>query len=63
MANDISFKHPFTPYYRWAYGAWKVNVLYMFSANLDTLCTELNLPGGILWCYSKHSAVPEQLAA
>jgi hypothetical protein len=32
--------------------------------NLDTLCIKPNFPGGIIWCYSEHSAVPHhQLAA
>ena len=34
-----------------------------FLKNLDTLCTEPNFPGEIIWCYSEQSAVPRQLLA
>jgi hypothetical protein len=31
--------------------------------NLDTLCTEPEFPGGIIWCCSEQSAVPQQQLA
>ena len=35
-----------------------------FLQNLDTLCNVTNIPGGIIWCYNRQSAVPrQQLAA
>jgi len=31
-----------------------------FLQQLDSLCTEPNFTGGIIWCYSEKSAVPRQ---
>jgi len=29
--------------------------------NLDSLCTESNFKGGIIWCYSEVTAVPREM--
>jgi len=31
--------------------------------NLDSLCTEQDFDGGVIWCYSERTAVPEQQLA
>ena len=31
--------------------------------NLDALCTERNFDGGVIWCYSEKTAVPNQQLA
>jgi hypothetical protein len=44
-------------------GSGKSTFCIRFLRNLDTLCTKLNFPGGIIWCYSEQSAVPQQQLA
>jgi len=61
MASDIRFKYPFTCIIGGPTGSGKSTFCIRFLQNLDTLCTEPNFPGGIIWCYSERSAVPRQL--
>lgn len=58
MAYDIRFKHPFTCIIGGPTGSGKSSFCIRFLQNLDTLCTEPDFPGGIVWCYSERSAVP-----
>jgi hypothetical protein len=60
MASDIKFKHPFTCITGGPTGSWKSTFCIRFLQNLDTLFTEPDFPGGIVWCYSEQSAVPRQ---
>jgi len=58
MASDIRFKHPFTCIRGGLTGSRKSTFCIRFLKNLDTLCTEPDFLGGIIWCYSEQSAVP-----
>jgi hypothetical protein len=64
MAADLKFKHPFTCIVSVPTGSGKSSFNLRFLQNLDSLCTEPNFGGEIIWCYSEKSAVPErELAA
>jgi len=64
MASDIKFKRPFTCIIGGPTGSGMSTFCIPFLQNLDTLCTEPDFPGGIIWCYSEQSSVPhQQLAA
>jgi ABC-type phosphate transport system ATPase subunit len=58
MASDIRFKHPFTCIIGGPTGSGRSTFCIRFLENLDTLCTEPDFRGGIIWCYSEQSAVP-----
>jgi hypothetical protein len=60
MAGYIRFKHPFTCIIGGPPWSGLSTSCIRFMQNLDTLCTEPNFPGGIIWCYSEQSAVPRQ---
>jgi len=63
MANDIRFKHPFSCIVSGPSGSGKSFTLRLVQ-HLDSLCTEPNFSGGIIWCYSEKSTVPRpKLAA
>jgi len=63
MASDIRFKHPFTSIIGGPTESGKSTFCIRFLQNFDTLCTEPDFPGGIIWCYSEESAVPQQQLA
>jgi hypothetical protein len=58
MAADIRFKHPFTCIVSGPSGSGKSSFTLRLLQHLDSLCTEPNFSGGIIWCYSEKSAVP-----
>jgi len=58
MADDIRFKHPFTCIVSGSSGSGKSSVTLRLLQHLDSLCTEPNFSGRIIWCYSEKSAVP-----
>ena len=58
MAADLKFKHPFTCIVSGPTGSGKSSFTLRLLQNLDSLCTEPNFYGGIIWCYSEKSAVP-----
>jgi ABC-type dipeptide/oligopeptide/nickel transport system ATPase subunit len=58
MAADIRFKHPFTCILSGTSGSGKSSFTLRLLQHLDSLCTESNFSGGIIWCYSEKSAVP-----
>jgi len=57
MVSDIRFKHPFTCIIGGPTESGKSTFCIRFLQNLDTLCTETDFPGGMIWCYSEQSAV------
>jgi hypothetical protein len=57
-AQDLQFKLPFTCVICWPTGSGKSSLCIRLLQNLDTLCTEQDFRGGIVWCYSEKSAVP-----
>jgi len=60
MAADITFKHPFTCIVSGPSGSGKSLFTLLLVQHLDSLCTEPNFSGGIIWCYSEKSAVPRE---
>jgi len=63
MSNDLRFKHPFTCIISGPTGSGKSSFCLRFLQNLDSLCTEQDFDGGVIWCYSERTAVPEQQLA
>jgi ABC-type lipoprotein export system ATPase subunit len=59
-AADLKFKHPFTCIVSGPTGSGKSSFTLRLLEHLDSLCREPNFGGGIIWCYSEKSAVPEQ---
>jgi hypothetical protein len=60
MAADLKFKHPFTCIVSGPTRSGKSSFTLRFLQRLDSLCTEPNFGGSIIWCYSEKSAVPER---
>jgi len=60
MAADIRFKHPFTCIVSGPSGSGKSSFTLRLVQHLDSLYTEPNFSGGIIWCYSEKSAVPRE---
>jgi len=44
-------------------GSGKSSFCIRFLQNLDALCSERNFEGGVIWCYSEKTAVPNQQLA
>jgi hypothetical protein len=57
MTSDIRFKNTLTCIIGGPTGSGKATFCIRFLQNLDTLCTEPDLTGGIIWCYSEQRAV------
>jgi hypothetical protein len=63
MWKHLKFKHPFTCIIAGPTGSGKSTFTIKLLYNLNTLCTETQFKGGIIWCFSEETAVPrEQLA-
>jgi ABC-type phosphate transport system ATPase subunit len=60
MASAIRFKVLFTCIIGGPTGCGMSTFCIRFLQNLDTLCTEPDFPGGIIWSYSEQSAVIQQ---
>ena len=60
MADDIRFKHPFTCIVSGPSGSGKSSFTLRLVQHLDSLCTEPDYSGWIIWCYSEKSAVPRE---
>jgi hypothetical protein len=60
MSHDLRLKHPFSCITSCPSGSRKSSFCIRFLQNLDTLCTERNFYGGILWCYGEKNAIPSQ---
>jgi len=63
MAVDLKFKHPFTCIVSGPTGSGKSSFTLRLLQHLDSLCTEPDFSGGIIWCYSEKSAVPRRQLA
>jgi hypothetical protein len=57
-SQDLQFKQPFTCIISSLTGSGKSSLCIRLLQHLDTLCTEHNYHGDIVWCYSEKSAVP-----
>jgi hypothetical protein len=60
MDDDLKLKHPFTAIISGPKGSTKSSLFIRFLHNLNSLCTEKNFDGGIIWCFGERTAVPEQ---
>jgi ABC-type phosphate transport system ATPase subunit len=63
MSADLRIKHPFTCFVSGPTGSGKSSFYIKVLQNLDTLFTEQNVDGGIIWWYSERIAVPSQQLA
>ena len=59
-SDDLKFKHPFSYIVSGPSGSGKSSFCIRFLQNIDALCTERNFDGGVIWCYSEKTAVPNQ---
>jgi ABC-type iron transport system FetAB ATPase subunit len=57
-AQDLQFKHPFTCIIRGPTGSGKSSYCIRLLQHLDTLRTEPDFRGGIVWSYSEKTTVP-----
>ena len=60
MDDHLNFKHPFTCIFACPTGSGKTSFVIKLLRNLESLCTESRMEGGIIWCYSEETAVPRQ---
>jgi len=63
MGDALKFKHPFTCIVSGPSGSGKSSFTLCLVQHLDSLCTEPNFSGMIIWCYSEKSAVLRQKLA
>ena len=57
--NDLKFKHPFSCTVSGPSKSGKKSFCIRLLQKLDSLCTESDFVGGIIWCYSEKTAVPK----
>ena len=57
---DIKFKYSFACLLSAPSGSGNSSFCIRYLQNLDALCTERNSDGGVIWCYSEKTAVPNQ---
>jgi ABC-type phosphate transport system ATPase subunit len=60
MDDHLKLKHPFTAIISEPTGSGKSSFCVRFLQKLKSLCTEQNFDGGIIWCYSERTAVPDR---
>jgi GTPase SAR1 family protein len=60
MWEHLKFKHTFTCIVAGPTGSGKSTFCFKLLHNLNTLCTETEFKGGIIWCYSDATAVPRE---
>jgi len=58
--DNIKFNHPFSGIVSGPSKSGKTSFCIRLLQNLDALCTEREIGGGIIWCYSEKTAVPER---
>ena len=63
MSNDLRFKHLFICIISEPISSGKSLFCLRFLQNLDSLCTEQDFVGGVIWCYIERTAVPKQQLA
>jgi len=54
MSDYHKFKHPFTCILSGPSGSGKSSFCIWFLHNFDTLSTERDFDGGVIWCYSRR---------
>jgi hypothetical protein len=59
MDDDLKFKHPFTGITSGPTRSGK-SFAIRFLQNLDSLYTEPDFSGGILWCFNENTAFPSK---
>ena len=62
-SDDLKFKHPFSCIVSGPSGSGKSSFCIRFLQNIDALCTHRKFDGGVNWCYSEKTAVPNQQLA
>ena len=62
-SEDFKFKHPFSCLVSGISGCGKSSFSIRFLKNLEALCSERKFDGGVIWCYSEKTAVPNQQLA
>jgi len=55
--DDLKFKQPFSCIVKGPSGSGETSLCIRLLQNLDSLCTEREFGGGIIWCYSEKTAV------
>ena len=59
-SDGVKFKYPFSCLVSGPSGSGKSSFCIRFVQNQDALCTERNFDGGVLWCYSEKTALPNK---
>ena len=59
MSDDLKFKHPFSCIISGPSGCGKSSFCTKLLQNLNTLCTERDIDGGVMCCYSERTALPK----
>jgi len=57
--DDLKLKYPFLCIVSGPSKSGKTSSCIRLLQNLDALCKELEFGGGIIWCYSEKTAVPQ----
>jgi predicted ABC-type ATPase len=63
ISNDYRVWNPFTLIISGPKGSGKSSFCIKSLQNLDSVCSERDFDGGIIWCYSEKNAVPAQQLA
>jgi len=59
MGDDLKLKHPFSCRVSGPSKSGKSSFCIRLLQNLDSLCSERDFGGSIIWCYSEKTAVPK----